>query len=121
MEELLNLSTVDLAHKVLALHIQLEEKSNSISLLQETLNEQREITVRNTRNIKRDMKTRFHEQKEEYEAAVARHQKFINQVIDIHKSLLPHSDLLKSMLLSTIVLCYYDHFCNKCAIIYKFE
>jgi hypothetical protein len=103
MEELLNLSTVNLAHEVLALNLQLEEKSNSISLLQETLNEQREITVRNTRNVKRDMKTRLHEQKEEYEAAVARHQKFIDQVIYIHKSLLPHSDLLKAMFFPTNV------------------
>ncbi|XP_033609333.1 uncharacterized protein LOC111869461 isoform X2 [Cryptotermes secundus] len=87
MEELLNLSTVDLSHQVLTLQLQLEEKSNSINLLQETLNQQRELTVRNTRNADRDMKTRLRGQKEEYEATIARHQKFIDQLIADKKNL----------------------------------
>lgn len=95
MEELLNLSKVDLAHQVLTLRLQLEEKSNSINLLQETLNQQRELTVRNTRNADRDMKTRLREQKKEFEATIARHQKFIDQVNNMHESLLSHLDLLK--------------------------
>lgn len=98
MEELLNLSTVDLAHQVRTLRLQLEEKSNSINLLQETLNQQRELTVRNTRNADRDMKTRLRVQKEEYEATIARHQKFIDQVNNMHESLLSHLDLLKVVL-----------------------
>lgn len=98
MEELLNLSTVNLSHQVLTLQLQLEEKSNSINLLQETLNQQRELTVRNTRNADRDMKTRLRGQKEEYEATIARHQKFIDQVNNMHESLLPHLDLLKTVL-----------------------
>ena len=80
LEELLNLSTLDLAHEVITLHLQLEEKSKSISLLQRTLNQQRELAVRNARNAARDMKTRLSEQKDEYESTVARHQKFIDQV-----------------------------------------
>ncbi|XP_021928716.1 centrosomal protein of 131 kDa-like isoform X3 [Zootermopsis nevadensis] len=87
VEELLNLSKVDLAHEVLALHLQLEEKSNSFNLLQETLHEQRKLTLRNTRNINRDVKKKLHEQKEEYEAVVARHQKFIDQLIADKKNL----------------------------------
>lgn len=83
LEELLNLSTLDLAHEVITLHLQLEEKSKSISLLQRTLNQQRELAVRNARNAARDMKTRLSEQKDEYESAVARHQKFIDQVSDV--------------------------------------
>jgi GTP-dependent phosphoenolpyruvate carboxykinase len=98
MEELLNLSTVDLAQQVLTLRLQLEEKSNSINLLQETLNQQRELTIRNTRNADRDMKTRLRVQKEEYDATIARHQKFIDQVNNMHESVLPHLDLLKAVL-----------------------
>jgi hypothetical protein len=97
LEELLNWSTVDLAHEVLTLRLQLEERSNSIILLEETLNEQRELTVRNNRNINRDIKTKLNEQKAVYEAAVARHQKFIDQVTDTHEGLLPHFDLLKAV------------------------
>ena len=80
LEELLNLSTVDLAHEVITLHLQLDEKSKSINLLQRTLNQQRELAVHNARNAARDMKTRLSEQKDEYESAVARHQKFVDQV-----------------------------------------
>jgi 5-azacytidine-induced protein 1 len=98
MEELLNLSSVDLAHQVLTLRLQLEEKSNSINLLQETLNQQRELTVRNTKNADRDMKTKLREQKEEYEATIARHQKFIDQVSNKDGKLLPHLNLLKAIL-----------------------
>jgi len=84
LEELLSLSTLDLAHEVITLHLQLEEKSKSISLLQQTLNQQRELAVRNARNAARDMKTRMSEQKGEYESAVARHQKFIDQVSGVY-------------------------------------
>jgi exonuclease I len=86
LEELLNLSTVDLAHEILTLHLQLEEKSKSISLLQRTLNQQRELAVRNARSAARDVKMRLHEQKDEYEFTVARHQKFIDQVTDVYGS-----------------------------------
>jgi ribosome recycling factor len=85
VEELLNLSTVDLAHEVLTLHLQLEEKSKSINLLQRTLNQQRELAVRNARNAAHDIKKRLREQKDEYESAVARHQKFIDQVTDVYE------------------------------------
>lgn len=78
------MSTVDLAHEVLKLHLQLEEKSNSINLLQEMLNQQRELIVHDTRNTDCDKKAKLHEQEEEYEAAIARHQKFIDQVTDKH-------------------------------------
>ena len=84
LEELLNLSTLDLAHEVITLHLQLEEKSKSISLLQQTLNQQRELAVHNARNAARDMKMRLSGQKDEYESAVARHQKFIDQVSGIY-------------------------------------
>jgi 5-azacytidine-induced protein 1 len=73
-----------LAHEVLTLHLQLEEKSNSINLLQGALNQQRELAVRNARNADRDMKMRLRGQKDEYETAVSRHQKFIDQVNDVH-------------------------------------
>jgi hypothetical protein len=98
MEELLNLSTVDLAQQVLTLRLQVEEKSNSINLLQETLNQQRELTIRNTRNADRDMKSRLRVQKEECDATIGRHQKFIDQVNNMHENLLPHLDLLQAIL-----------------------
>jgi hypothetical protein len=94
MEELLNLSTVDLAQQVRTLQLQLEEKRKSIMLLQETLNQQRELSVRNMKNADHDMKTRLHGQKEEYDATVARHQKFIDQVNNMYPRILPHFDLL---------------------------
>ncbi|XP_069695012.1 calponin homology domain-containing protein DDB_G0272472 isoform X2 [Periplaneta americana] len=96
LEELLNLSTVDLAHEVLTLRLQLEEKSNSIRLLQETLNQHRELSMRNAKNADRGMKMRLREQKEEYESTVARHQKFIDQLIADKKTL---SDKCESLVL----------------------
>jgi len=48
------------------------------------LNQQRELIVHDTRNTDCDKKAKLHEQEEEYEAAIARHQKFIDQVTDKH-------------------------------------
>ncbi|KAJ9585490.1 hypothetical protein L9F63_002691, partial [Diploptera punctata] len=87
LEELLKMSTSDLAHEILTLRLQLEEKNSSINLLQETLQQQRELTVCNMKNADRDIKNKLRKQKEEYEATVCRHQKFIDQLIADKKCL----------------------------------
>ena len=80
IEELHMMSTSDLAHEILTLRMQIEEKNNSINLLQETLQQQRELTACNMKNADRVIRTKLRKQKEEYEATVSRHQKFIDQV-----------------------------------------
>ncbi|XP_067006805.2 centrosomal protein of 131 kDa [Anabrus simplex] len=86
-EDLLIMSSVDLAHEVFTLKLQLEEKSNALTLLQDTLNQQRELSAKNSRQADREMKNRLKQQKEEYEATISRHQKFIDQLIADKKNL----------------------------------
>lgn len=80
MEILLNSSNVDLAHEIITLRLQIEEKDNCLTLLQKSLNQQRDLNVKNNKNSEKELKTRLKEQKKHYESITTRHQKFINQV-----------------------------------------
>nr|CAD7195636.1 unnamed protein product [Timema douglasi] len=81
LDDLLQMSVVDLSHEVLTLRLQLEERTSSISVLQEALTQQRELTLRNTQNTDKELKGRLKEQKQHLEAIIGRHQKFIDQVV----------------------------------------
>nr|CAD7432504.1 unnamed protein product [Timema monikensis] len=81
LDDLLQMSVVDLSHEVLTLRLQLEERTSSISVLQEALTQQRELTLRNTQNTDKELKGRLKEQKQHLEAIIGRHQKFIDQLI----------------------------------------
>nr|CAD7570875.1 unnamed protein product [Timema californicum] len=81
LDDLLQMSVVDLSHEVLTLRLQLEERTSSISVLQEALTQQRELTLRNTQNTEKELKGRLKEQKQHLEAIIGRHQKFIDQLI----------------------------------------
>ena len=88
MEILLNSSNVDLAHEIITLRLQIEEKDNCLTLLQKSLNQQRELNVKNNKNAEKELKTRLKEQKKHYENITIRHQKFINQVSILINNLL---------------------------------
>ncbi|XP_063220821.1 centrosomal protein of 131 kDa-like [Bacillus rossius redtenbacheri] len=83
LDELLRLNVVDLAHQVLTLQLQLEERASSVGVLQDALAEQRQGAL----DADKEQRARMREQKRELEAVVARHQKFIDQLIADKKSL----------------------------------
>lgn len=76
LEELLNKNTVELAHEVLSLRLQIEDQSSGIKLLQQTIAEMKEAAkVANMEHQDALCKANT-----DAEAALQRHQKFIKQV-----------------------------------------
>ncbi|XP_068082435.1 centrosomal protein of 131 kDa [Anabrus simplex] len=86
-QELLSQSTMDLAHEVLHLKLQLEDKSSKLNLLQETLNQQKKLVAQTSYDAEYDKQFQLKEQKQEYESMIEHHQKFIDQLIADKKSL----------------------------------
>lgn len=80
MEALLQMNRVDLAQKLIGLYLELEEKTSSVHLLQETLNEQRQSTNKMLKSWESENCKKLKSQKSEYETAIKRHQTFIDQV-----------------------------------------
>ncbi|XP_025833101.1 centrosomal protein of 131 kDa isoform X2 [Agrilus planipennis] len=86
-DDLILLAPSDLARQVVDLHIRLKDKSSSIALLQRELSILREQVTKMTRQTDEIVKQKLKSQKEEYEAVVKRHQKFIDQLIADKKTL----------------------------------
>lgn len=77
----------DVTTAMMAVKIELEEKKRTNDLLQRALNQQREFTLRQAKEMEKDAKQRLGIQRQEYEAAIQRHLSFIDQLIDDKKVL----------------------------------
>ncbi|KAJ7372675.1 hypothetical protein OS493_017948 [Desmophyllum pertusum] len=80
-------AATDVTTAMLAVKIELEEKKRTNDLLQRALNQQREFTLRQAKEMEKDAKQRLTIQRQEYEAAIQRHLSFIDQLIDDKKVL----------------------------------
>ncbi|XP_048575628.1 centrosomal protein of 131 kDa isoform X2 [Nematostella vectensis] len=80
-------AATDVTNAMMAVKIELEEKKRTNELLQRALNQQREFTLRQAKEMEKDAKQRLTIQKQEYEAAIQRHLSFIDQLIDDKKTL----------------------------------
>ncbi|CAF1152176.1 unnamed protein product [Didymodactylos carnosus] len=80
-------TTQDVTQQILKLRMNNEEKQRTVFLLQQRLNQQRELNVRHAKEADREMMHRLQLQKEEYESAIKRHLTFIDQLIDDKKKL----------------------------------
>ncbi|KAL0272688.1 UNVERIFIED_CONTAM: hypothetical protein PYX00_005560 [Menopon gallinae] len=83
LEDLLGKSTVELAHEVLSLKLQVEDMSSGMKLLQKTIAEMREAA----KIAKNNQKDEIFKITNEAETAVQRHQKFIKQLLQEKKAL----------------------------------
>jgi 5-azacytidine-induced protein 1 len=95
-------AAAEVTNTMLSNRLELEEKKRTISMLQKALvynrtklgdglmyelnvlmhfqNQQRELTVRHTKETEKELEARFTMQKQEYEATIQRHLNFIDQV-----------------------------------------
>lgn len=78
---------MDLAHEIMGLGLELEEKNSSVKLLQDALSEQRQASQKVMNDIEAQKKKQVKTQKEEFENIIKRHQKFIDQLIKEKKAL----------------------------------
>lgn len=77
----------EITNHVLAQKLELDEKKQSMVVLQKALNQQRELTIRHAKEAEKEMKHRLTLQKNEYEETIKRHLSFIDQLIDDKKTL----------------------------------
>ncbi|XP_031355246.1 centrosomal protein of 131 kDa isoform X2 [Photinus pyralis] len=87
LEELLEHSDLELSNYVIQLSLRLKEKSSSVALLQKELSSLREQVAKMSREASETVRQKLRLQKEDYENAVKRHQKFIDQLITDKKTL----------------------------------
>ncbi|XP_063916009.1 centrosomal protein of 131 kDa [Zophobas morio] len=87
LEDLLTFTPEELAHQIVSLSLKLKEKSSSIALLQSEVSSLRAQIVTSTKKTDQTLKHTLRTQKEDYEATIKRHQKFIDQLINDKKSL----------------------------------
>lgn len=89
MSDLILLSNDQLARKVVNLSLRANELTNAIQLSKEHVEKIRMDNQKLIRTEKQMSQNRMREQKSHYEAVVARHQEFIEQVCDdkIHLTL----------------------------------
>ncbi|KAF5277161.1 hypothetical protein FQR65_LT03867 [Abscondita terminalis] len=85
-EELLEHTNVELSNYVIQLNLRLKEKSSAIAVLQKELSSLREQITKMTKTTSEIIKERLKSQKDDYESAVKRHQKFIDQLISDKKT-----------------------------------
>ena len=81
LSELIIRPSGELAEEVMTLRLELETEKRSCAVLRTGLEQQQRTAQENRKNIVREHKQRLHSQKEEYEAAITRHQGFIDQLI----------------------------------------
>lgn len=84
MADLLTLPNQQLARRVIGLSLRANELSNAIQLSKEHMEKVRGDKARSVRMEKQTGQTRLKEQKGHYESIVARHQGFIEQVLDCY-------------------------------------
>jgi len=70
----------DITTTVLAQRLELENKNETINMLQKALTQQRELTIYHAKELDKEGKKKLDLQKSEYEATIKRHQCFIDQV-----------------------------------------
>lgn len=87
LEDLLNYSTVDLAHFVLDVSLRLKEKNSGIQTLQSELSKLRNLINTKSEEFEESLNQKLISQKSDYESVIKRHQKFIDQLISDKKSL----------------------------------
>lgn len=80
-------AAAEVTNTVLSQRLELEEKKRTITILQKALNQQRELTIRHTKEAEVELQSRLEMQKHEYEATIQRHLGFIDQLIDDKKVL----------------------------------
>lgn len=81
------LSPEDLARHVIDVSLRLKDKLSSVALLQSELSNLRQQSLNQSKSSEQDLKSKLKAQKDEYETAIKRHQKFIDQLIADKKSL----------------------------------
>lgn len=89
MSDLILLSNDQLARKVVNLSLRANELTNAIQLSKEHVEKIRMDNQKLIRTEKQMSQNRMREQKSHYEAVVARHQEFIEQVCYVMKQLIP--------------------------------
>ncbi|CAF3402984.1 unnamed protein product [Rotaria socialis] len=72
---------------VLQLRMDNEDKQRQTIILQQRLNQQRELNIRHAKESERELEHRLQLQKDDYEATIQRHLSFIDQLIDDKKKL----------------------------------
>ncbi|CAF1535181.1 unnamed protein product, partial [Rotaria sordida] len=77
----------DVTETVLQLRMDNEEKQRQLIILQQRLNQQRELNIRHAKESERELEHRLQLQKDDYEATIQRHLTFIDQLIDDKKKL----------------------------------
>ena len=80
-------SSQNLAEQVVNLNYTVEEKERAVVVLKQALEHQRRLSASFSTRFQKELKQRLHTQKVEYEAAITRHQNFIDQLIDDKKGL----------------------------------
>ncbi|XP_020895169.1 centrosomal protein of 131 kDa isoform X2 [Exaiptasia diaphana] len=85
--EMASASAAEVTNQVMSIKIELEEKKRTNELLQRALNQQRDFTLRQSKEADKDAQQRLAIQKQEYEATIQRHLTFIDQLIDDKKIL----------------------------------
>ena len=80
-------SSQTLAEQVVNLNYTVEEKDRAVVVLKQALEHQRRLSASFSTRFQKELKQRLHTQKVEYEAAITRHQNFIDQLIDDKKGL----------------------------------
>lgn len=84
MADLLMLPNQQLGRRIISLSLRANELSNAIQLSKEHMEKVRGDKARSIRLEKQAGQTRLKEQKTHYESIVARHQGFIEQVLDCY-------------------------------------
>ncbi|CAK8678836.1 unnamed protein product [Clavelina lepadiformis] len=80
-------SATEVTSQMLQVKLDLEEKSRSVSLLQNALGQQRELNIRQIKEQEKEFEQRLKLQKNQYESTIQRHLSFIDQLIDDKKAL----------------------------------
>ena len=73
-------SSQKLAEEVVNLQFALEEKERAIMVLKQAVEHQRKLSANFSQKYQKELRQRLNSQKSEYEAAIHRHQNFIDQV-----------------------------------------
>ena len=87
LSELLTKSVAELSEEVMTLKLELETERRSCAVLRTGLEQQQRTAAEKSKQNVRESKQRLEAQRQEYEAAIARHQTFIDQLIDDKKNI----------------------------------
>ena len=87
LSELLTKSVAELSEEVMTLKLELETERRSCAVLRTGLEQHQRTATDKSKQLVKESKQRLDAQKHEYEAAIARHQSFIDQLIEDKKSI----------------------------------